>query len=106
MKIKKHLIEYKDAKSLSSELEFAIACDKVEGYEICRIRSSIDESSVKFINASVRILKTMKKDGVIQLYVLGSELGSEEKMESVYLLNKYPELAESDNSLESVYIKF
>ena len=106
MKFKTHQIEYRDQKTLSSEIEFAVACDKVEGYELCNIFACSGESEARFIGAAIRILKGMKKDGVIKLFVKRSDLMAEDKMESVYLLNKFPELADTESGGESIYIKF
>ena len=99
-------IKFTDSKDLSVELEFIIACNKIEGNELIKIILENTELIQKFRSAASRLLRSAKKDGVIQLFVFEDELAQQEKTESVYLLNKYPALAESGESDPgSLYIK-
>lgn len=99
-------ITYTDLKSFSVELEFIIACSKVEGTELIKLSLINEDMTARFANSARKLLKSMKKDGVIKLYLFENELDSQEKMESVYLLNKFPSLANiEDLSENSIYIK-
>jgi len=106
MSLSQHNVKFTDAKELSVELEFIIACSKVEGNELIRITLENTDTQQKFKSAILRILKSIKKDGVIQLFVLEEELSHNEKTESVYLLNKFPALSSiTEPDENSVYIK-
>ena len=95
-----------DQKELSKELEFVVACEKVAGNEILIIEPFKDTNAEKFRTGALRLLKSMKRDMVIKLFVSESELFNPEKMEGVYLLNKFPQLSElSDAPQERFYIK-
>lgn len=106
MEISVHEIEYVGSKELFTELNFIIACDRVCHKELINVRLSNVSTAETFKNSATRILKGMKRQGVIQLFVFESEVNDSEKTESVYLLNKFPELSEkvSDNS-NSIFIK-
>lgn len=106
MRLAIHEIEYRDTSSLSSEIEFAVACDRVEGKDLINIRLKNQNSVSKFVSASSKLLRAMKRDGIIQLFVFESDLQDTEKMETVYLLNKFPDLSEVEKYGEgSVFIK-
>ena len=107
MSLSLHNINYKDTKSLAVELEFIIACSKVEGKELVKLTLSNEDALLRFKNAATRILKAMKKDGVIKLFLFEDEFLIEEKMETVYIVNKFPFLSEVKNSpsQNSFYIK-
>jgi hypothetical protein len=105
MDIVTYPIEFKDARSLSTEIRFYIACERVAGRELLNIRPADPCSASRFINAATRLLRTMKRSGAIQLYVFESELADSEKTESVFLLNKYPVLASRDVSETGIYVK-
>ncbi len=51
------------------------------------------ESLSAFRNASLKILRKLKKQGIIQTFIFGEEI-SEVKTETQYLLNKIPSLPE------------
>ncbi len=105
MSLSLHNIRFTDSKELSVELEFIIACNKIEGNELIRVTLENTELVQKFRLAATKHLKAAKKDGVIRLFVFEDEL-SQEKTESVYLLNKYPSLAEkSSGEAGVIYIK-
>lgn len=98
-------VKYTDAKDLSVELEFIIACNKVEGNELIKISVENTDNKDKFRVSASRLLRAMKKDGVIRLFVFEDDLFSE-KTESVYLLNKFPFLSENNElSPYAVYVK-
>ena len=106
MSISVHTVKYTSTKDLSVELEFIIACNKISGNELIMITLENTDMQQKFKNGATRLLKSMKKDNVIQLFVFADELSLDEKTESVYLLNKFPSLIEDyDTNQNTVYIK-
>ena len=106
MSLSMHNIKFTDAKELSVEIEFIIACSKVEGNELIKITLENTDMQQKFKTAASRLLKSIKKDGVIQLFVFEDDLNATEKTESVYLLNKYPSLVTGNEpNPNSVYVK-
>ena len=106
MSCPEYKISYRDIKTLSVELEYAVALKKVEGYELLKIKLENTGVLTRFKNSSAKILKSMKRDGVIKLFVFENDLDSSDVMESIYLKNKYPFLSEiEDLSDSSIYIK-
>lgn len=106
MSISIHNLKFTDAKELSVDLEFIIACNRVSGNELIKIVLENEDTKDKFRSSASRLLKSIKKDGIIQLFVFENELTASEKTESVYLLNKFPFLSESiEQNSCSVYIK-
>ena len=98
--------KFTEYKELLKELEFTVACEKVSGNELLIIEEEGNLNGAKFVQSALRALKLMKRDGVIKLFVKASEILNPEKMEGVYLLNKFPQIAEADNSSETkIYIK-
>lgn len=106
MSLSLHKITFSEPKVLSVELEFIIACNKVEGNELIKITLENTEMIQKFKSSATRHLRSAKKDGAIRLFVFEDELTHQEKTESVYLLNKYPTLGENcECDPASIYIK-
>lgn len=106
MSLSVHNVIYKDLKSLSVELEFTVACCRVEGSELIKLNLGNEDAAAKFHSSATKLLKMMKRDGVIQLFLFENELKSQDKMEAVYLLNKFPFLADIEILSEnSIYVK-
>ena len=106
MSISVHNVTYKDLKELSVELEYIVACNRVAANELINIILENVDMLSRFRNSATKILKGMKRDGVIQLFVFEDELNIQEKMESIYLLNKFSFLSKENKGREnSVYIK-
>ncbi len=103
MELSVHKLKYKDAKSLSTELYFAVACARVEGYELIKLELENSELSQRYVSSASKLLKTMKRDGVIQLFLLETELCEADKMEAVYLINKFPELQGIDAPSDAAF---
>ena len=61
MSLSLHTINYRDAKALATELEFIVACSKVEGRELIKLTLANEDSLLRFKNAATRILKNMKR---------------------------------------------
>ena len=99
-------ITYSDQNSFSVELEFTVACSRVEGSDLIKLVLANHDSAKRFRSSATKLLKAMKRDGIIKIFVFENELDSQEKMESVYLLNKFPELSRIDSASDtSVYVK-
>ncbi len=99
-------VEYIDINDLSVQLEYSVARNKVEKKELLKILLVNSDSSINFISSANKLLKSMKKDGIIKLFVFESDLNNLEKMETIYLLNKFPELSFTNDSSETtIYIK-
>lgn len=99
-------IKYTDMKDLSVQLEFAIACAKVSGKELIGLKCVDAENCARFKNGVSKILRGMKKDGIVQLFVFDDGLLAKESTESIFMLNKFPELSDFSKGLENlVYVK-
>ena len=105
MDITFNTVEYKDKRSLGTELLFMIACERVRGSELLNVRLANAESSATFRNSAALILRKLKREGVISLFVFEDELASSDKTECVYLLNKFPKLAEIEPAETGIYVK-
>ena len=106
MELSIHNVTYTDAKSLETEMYFAISCDRVAGKDLILITLENESASRRFISALTKLLRVMKRAGDIKIYLFESELEESDKMESVYLINKYPELASHELRRDSaVFIK-
>ena len=101
-----HNLKYKDYNDLATEIEFIIACNRIKGEELVKITLSNIEMQDRFQNAITKHLRAMKRDGAIKMFIFEPGLESQEKTESIYLINKFPflsELQSYDNN--TVYIK-
>jgi hypothetical protein len=85
---------------------FDISCDRVAGKDLILVTLDNESASRRFISALTKLLRTMKRAGDIKIYLFESELDQSDKMESVYLINKYPKLASHESRRDSaVFIK-
>ena len=99
-------IKFTEYKELLKELEFTVACEKVAGNELMILEEDGGSGDGKFMQSAIRALKLMKRDGVIKLFVTASDLANPEKMEGVYLLNKFPYVSEKEYFSEfRIYVK-
>ena len=93
---------------LNTELRFIFASAKVEGRELLRLDMPLCDSekeSARIGGCVIKVLRTLKKDGIIAFYVNkdGFSAGS---TEAIFLLNKYGEYICDDASKSmSIYIK-
>ena len=106
MSLSMYNVKFTDSKELSVELEFIIARNKVEGNELIKLTLENTDMQQKYKSAVTRLLKSIKREGVIQLFIFEEDLILQEKTESIYLLNKFPFLSEIKNTDPSaLYIK-
>ena len=106
MEFSVHRIEYTDSKTLFTELHYIIACERVSNKQLINVCLANENVSETFRNSVTRILKAMKRDGTIKLFVFENDIENTEKTEAVYLLNKFPALSEQTNeNPNSIFIK-
>ena len=98
-------IDFKNAKALNTELLYMIASERARGKELVAFTVDNSSDADAFIRYCSKILKTLKKDGYIRLYVLASELEDNDKMETVYMLNKFPELEKEEKRENVIFVK-
>ena len=86
---------------LETEVMFSVASARAQGIEFLKIDTK--ESGVK--NAVAKVLRQLKKQGRIQLFVDASELRGS-STEAQYLINKYPDAIDVfENGEEAVIVK-
>ena len=93
---------------LNTELRFIFASAKVDGIEILKLDLPItdnEKDNTRVKGCVIKVLRTLKKDGVIEFYV-NREGFAANSTEAIYLLNKFGEYVDGDSSdLTSVYVK-
>ncbi len=108
MNYKTIIPEGKDLDSLITELRYAVATTRARGDDLLMIKMpDNDEGQDKKAKISViRILKSMKNEGLIQFYAT-KESFDLSSTESEFLINKYPRIFEQKNniSFDDVYVK-
>lgn len=98
-------IEFKNAKALNTELLYLIASERARGKELVAFTVDNESDTDAFIRSCSKILKALKKDGYIRLYVFAAELDDNDKMETVYMLNKFPELEKEEKRENIIFVK-
>ena len=101
MNPKNYIIEYMKPDKLMLELRYDVACARAEGVELIRLELSPSDVSARgrLLTTTLRKLAVLRREGVVQFYASQKDF-SENTTESVYLLNKYPDIAK-DTALES-----
>lgn len=93
---------------LNTELRFLFASAKVDGEEVVRLRLPLtddEKEDARIIGCSIKVLRTLKKENVIQFYVNreGFAAGS---TEASFLLNKYGQFIQNrTNDSALIYVK-
>ena len=106
MEFKVYEITYKDIRDLVMQLEFLVASGRVEGRELIGFKVLNEDFESKGKNHISKILRGMKRDGIVKLFVFENDLFNHEKMESVYMINKFPSLLKKEKtSSDTVYVK-
>ena len=90
MKIKEYILSEKTAKLLATELTFLAVSSKVEGYELIKLKFE-EAAEEQRISGVVRVLKALKREKRITLFVRSDEPETE-STETSYLKNLYPSL--------------
>ena len=102
MEIRYQTVTGKYQRELKTEIMFFIASSKALGEElfILKIKPAfLDERDARRTDSVSRILKDLKRRGIIQFFAVSSDFGSP-LTEIEYLKNKYPDITEikSDES--------
>ena len=88
-------IEYMKPEYLMTELRFNIAAARAEKAELMKLELTAEERLRRREYRSVLVrLRQLKKEGVVQFFATEKDF-TEGSTEAVYLLNKFPELAEA-----------
>ena len=103
--LKTRFIKYKNIKSLNTDLLYAIAAERASGQEIACVALENTELTKTFISSASKILKALKRDGYIRLFVFEYELLDSDKMETVYMQNKFPFLSQTEGRESVIYVK-
>ena len=93
---------------LNTELRFLFASAKVDGEELIRLAltHTEDEREDARVNGCViKVLRTLKKENVIQFYVNGEGFATG-STEASFLLNKYGDyIKDNYDKSSSIYVK-
>jgi hypothetical protein len=105
LKVRYTEIEWNSAKGCETELIYRIADGRALGAEVIALELIGTGDSAKFNNTSRRVLKRLKKQGIIQFFLLSDET-DEKKTEVAYLKNKYPDIKSfEDGDKTTLFIK-
>ena len=109
MNCKTIIPEGKSTEALVTELRYTVATTRAEGGELLMISipETGDGQAKKTRALATRILKTMKKEGLIQFYATKESFDSS-STEAKFLLNKYSHVfSESHNPISAniLYVK-
>ena len=104
MKIKTNVLTGKTSDLLTTEIMYHIASAKSLGQDLVKFNVTCqeNESEKRFATVS-RILKSAKRNGLIQLFVLSTDF-DKSSTEVEYLTNKYPRIFKDNNTDEIYYI--
>ena len=87
-------------RELDTEIKYSVASARADGTELISLR--FDDGA---FGAVLRILRALKRDGVVQFFVSASELAAG-KREAEFILNKYGEYVNYDeNDMGLVFVK-
>ena len=93
---------------LNTEMRFLLASARVDGEELVRLdlpHGEDEKENGRISGSVIKVLRTLKKDGVIQFYVNkeGFAAGS---TEASFLLNKYGDfIADGTKNPSYIYVK-
>ena len=97
----------KSVAEMTSEIRFFIASCSVKGVDVFKLNIKkvfSGEREEKRLSSVTRILYTVKRAGLIQLYIHSSELDGS-STEAAYVNNKYPSLRNDCKESEGFIIK-
>lgn len=93
---------------LNTEMRFLFASARVDGEELVRLDLPFcdnEKENSRISGSVIKVLRTLKKDGVIQFYV-NREGFAATSTEASFLLNKYGNfIAEGVNEASYIYVK-
>jgi predicted transcriptional regulator len=97
----------KSVEEMTTEIRFFIASCKVKSIDVFKLNIKKifkEEREEKRIASVSRILYTVKREGLIQLYIQTNDL-KDDSTEAAYINNKYPEIRECCTENEDFIIK-
>ena len=93
---------------LNTEMRFLFASARVDGDELVRLELPLgdnEKENGRISGSVIKVLRTLKKESVIQFYV-NKEGFAAASMEASFLLNKYRDfIAEGVNEPAYIYVK-
>ena len=93
---------------LNTEMRFLFASARVDGEELIRLDLPLgddEKDNSRLTGSVIKVLRTLKKDGVIQFYV-NKEGFTAASTEASFLLNKYGDfIAEGASDPAHIYVK-
>ena len=103
MILKEINLRAENSESAATEIMFEVAGARADGIELLRI--NITDSTGKILSGVVKLLKEMKRKGLIQFYASAKSF-SDNTTEANYLINKYSDVIGTQNGGEDfLYIK-
>ena len=90
------------AQELETEIMFSVASARAQTIDFVKLELS-DDGEQKIKVSAVKLLKTLKKQGRIQLYIDSQELRGS-STEAQYLANKYPDAFDAFNNGDKAII--
>lgn len=76
---------------LRTELLFNIASERASGVQLLRLQIDTEENRDKMFSCLMRMLRSLKSSGAVQLYANGVSFESGSR-EAEYLINKYSDI--------------
>ena len=93
---------------LNTEMRFLFASAKVDGAELVRLDPPIcdnEKDNARVVGCVIKVLRTLKKDGIIEFYV-NSDGFYANSTEASFLLNKFGEYIDEESLRNpSIFVK-
>ena len=104
MEINNYIIKYTTPRETEMELTYRVASARVSGKALFTVSIEAGDFLEKAMLCAVKCLRSLKKQGRIQLFERYGAIVGGETVEAVYLLNKYPTLASEIKADESLIV--
>lgn len=99
--VSNHVLFGINQNDINNELRFLVASARVDGETLMSLTFS-PEVAEKQKQYAVRSLRILKREGIIEFFVLSEELDTDSTT-AVFLINKYGEYI--DTGADSIYVK-
>ena len=96
-----HILAGVNQFDVNNEIRFLVASARVDGLPLMALAFSA-ENPEKQKQYAVRVLRALKKDGIIEFFVATEDLDND-STESVFLVNKYG--AYINTEIHGIYVK-
>ena len=103
MKIEVFTLKSSTAALLQTEILYSVATARASGSDLIRFDTELEKRESIFA-AMLKILKAIKKQGKIDVYISASDITGESK-EAEYLRNKYPLVSDDAEKEGSAFVK-